>query len=100
VKEYWGVSEGKAGGSKMSDAVYERHLVGQELRVFERRSVSRIQHFVFIDGKGHWSARRSDLRCLLDLEAQGLIDRLFVGRDVEACWEPTLKNVIADAVAV
>jgi hypothetical protein len=34
IKEYWGKTKG---GSKMSDAVYECHLVGLELRDFETR---------------------------------------------------------------
>lgn len=30
IKEYWGGGKGKAGGSKMSDAVYECNLVGRD----------------------------------------------------------------------
>lgn len=96
IKEYWGGGEGKAGGSKMSDAVYECHLVGQELRTFERKAGLRVHHFVFVDGRQQWNSRRSDLLRLLDLEAQGFIDRLFVGRDVEFRWEPALERSVAE----
>lgn len=99
IKEYWGGGEGKGGGSKMSDAVYECHLVGHELRAFEQRSGCKVRHFVFVDGAGQWRTRRSDLLRLLDLEAQGFIDRLFVGSDVETAWEQALERTIAEANA-
>ncbi len=99
IKEYWGGGEGKAGGSKMSDAVYECHLVGQELRTFERKSGARVRHFVFVDGREQWSSRRSDLLRLLDLEAQGFIDRLFVGSDVESVWEQALEQTVSEATS-
>lgn len=100
IKEYWGGGEGKAGGSKMSDAVYECHLVGLELRAFEDRSgAAAVRHVVFVDGRQQWQARRSDLLRLLDLEAQGLIDRLVVGRDVETVWESALEAMVREARA-
>jgi hypothetical protein len=99
IKEYWGGGLGKAGGSKMSDAVYECHLVGQELRSFERSSGARVRHFVFVDGRSQWGSRRSDLLRLLDLEAQGFVDRLFVGKDVEAVWENVLEQTVLEATA-
>lgn len=99
IKEYWGGGEGKSGGSKMSDAVYECHLVGQELRTFERKSGARVRHFVFVDGRNQWGSRRSDMLRLLDLEAQGFIDRLFVGTDVETIWEDVLRRTISEAVS-
>jgi hypothetical protein len=62
IKEYWGGGKGKAGGSKMSDAVYECNLVGRELREFEDRTGHpHINHIVFLDGKSQWGARDSDL---------------------------------------
>jgi hypothetical protein len=48
IKEYWGKT---SGGSKMSDAVYECHLVGREIREFEEKSKHKISHIVFLDGK-------------------------------------------------
>src|SRR4051812_15016314 len=58
VKEYWGGGDGKNGGSKLSDAVYECNLVGRELREFEERAnYPRIAHIVFLDGYCQWAAR-------------------------------------------
>ena len=91
IKEYWGKTEG---GSKMSDAVYECHLVGMELRQYEERTAHRIQHVVFIDGLQQWSARMADLRRLIDLLNQGLIDHLLVGVEVERQWAQTLDLLI------
>ena len=90
IKEYWGKTKG---GSKMSDAVYECNLVGRELKEFEERSGIRVYHIVFVDGKAQWSYRKSDLARFLDLTNQGLIDYLFVGREVEIEWEPTLTTL-------
>lgn len=92
IKEYWGKT---SGGSKMSDAVYECHLVGLELRTFEEKANTRIAHAVFVDGKEQWSARKSDLNRFIDLLNQGLIDELFVGRMVEQDWEPSLASILA-----
>ena len=91
IKEYWGKT---SGGSKMSDAVYECNLVGRELREFEERSGARIAHVVFVDGKDQWASRASDLRRFVDLFHQGLIDHLFVGREVETDWGPTLYSLL------
>jgi hypothetical protein len=91
IKEYWGKSKG---GSKMSDAVYECHLVGREIREFELRSKAKINHYVFLDGREQWLARKSDLSRFIDLENQGFIDRLFVGSDVETGWELELIAAI------
>ena len=79
----------------MSDAVYECHLVGRELRGFEEKYGKPIQHFVFIDGRDQWKKRKSDLARFLDLECQGLINRLFVGKDVEIEWGETLLHIIS-----
>ncbi len=92
IKEYWGKT---AGGSKMSDAVYECALVGRELRDFEERSgAPRVQHVVFLDGKDQWASRKSDLKRFIDLFHQGLIDHLFVGRDVETEWKVFLTSLL------
>jgi hypothetical protein len=91
IKEYWGKTNG---GSKMSDAVYECHLVGLELRMFEAKSGLPIEHIVFVDGKQQWDSRKSDLLRLIDLHQQGLIDHLVVGREVESDW-PQLVKVAA-----
>lgn len=92
IKEYWGKTKG---GSKMSDAVYECNLVGQDLRDFEDRGGPGAQHVVFVDGKEQWSHRRSDLARFIDLLQQGLIDYLFIGREVETDWEPTLRRILS-----
>ena len=95
IKEYWGGGEGKAGGSKMSDAVYECNLVGRELREFEDRTDrGRITHVVLLDGKDQWAARGSDLKRFLDLFHQGIIDHLLIGREVETDWQATLNGLI------
>ncbi len=78
----------------MSDAVYECNLVGRELREFEERSGAKIEHIVFIDGREQWSYRQSDLRRFVDLFHQGLIDYLFVGREVETDWQETLSALL------
>jgi hypothetical protein len=93
IKEYWGVTKG---GSKMSDAVYECNLVGRELREFEDLNGIKVAHIVFVDGKNQWTARKSDLVRLIDLLNQGFIDFLFVGKEIETSWEPTLHSLLAD----
>lgn len=91
VKEYWGKTKG---GSKMSDGVYECHLVGRELREFEELSGITVTHAVFVDGKEQWGHRKSDLKRLIDLTHQGFIDQLFVGSDVETQWSQFLLEVL------
>jgi|GEM_PF-907316 len=91
IKEYWGKTKG---GSKMSDAVYECHLVGLELRLFEAKSNLHIEHIVFVDGKEQWDCRKSDLLRFIDLYQQGLVDHLIIGKEVEDEW-PQLCEKIA-----
>ena len=93
IKEYWGKT---SGGSKMSDAVYECNLVGRELRDFEEvvDLPHRVQHIVFVDGKTQWNSRVSDLKRFIDLFNQGLIDHLFIGKDVESSWENALMELV------
>ena len=83
IKEYWGV---RRGGSKMSDAIYECQLVGQELRAFEDLHGTHVVHYVFLDGREQWSHRRSDIRRAIDLLCMGLVDELIVGREVLSEW--------------
>lgn len=92
IKEYWGKTQG---GSKMSDAVYECHLVGREIREFEEKAKTKIHHFVAIDGKDQWAARESDLRRLIDLACQGLVDDLFIGTDVEQRFGQKIEKIIS-----
>lgn len=89
IKEYWGVT---SGGSKMSDAVYECHLVGREIREYERKSGSRIVHAVFLDGRSQWNVRKSDIQRFIDLFHQGLIDHLMIGSQVAMEWLRVLKT--------
>lgn len=91
IKEYWGKT---SGGSKMSDAVYECHLVGREIREFEKKSKHKISHIVFLDGKDQWNSRKSDLARFIDLHNQGLIDHLFIGRTIETEWESVLTELL------
>lgn len=91
IKEYWGQTKG---GSKMSDAVYECHLVGKEIRDFEKKVGHKIFHVVFLDGKDQWGARVSDVARFIDLESQGLIDSLIIGSMVETDWAPLLEKMI------
>lgn len=91
IKEYWGKTKG---GSKMSDAVYECHLVGREIRDYEERSGHKISHIVFLDGKEQWNARKSDLARFIDLHNQGLIDYLFIGKTIETEWKATLEQLL------
>jgi hypothetical protein len=95
IKEYWGGGEGKAGGSKMSDAVYECNLVGRELREFEDRTGHpHVDHIVYLDGKDQFGSRDSDLKRMIDLFHQGIIDYLFIGREVENEWQTTLSSLL------
>jgi len=91
IKEYWGKTKG---GSKMSDAVYECHLVGRELREFEELAGACATHVVFVDGKTQWSHRQSDLRRFIDLFHQGIIDHLLIGKEVETDWESLLASLV------
>ncbi|MCP9905389.1 hypothetical protein KBY85_14780 [Cyanobium sp. BA5m-10] len=93
-KEYWGGGKGKAGGSKMSDAVYECHLVGMEIREYESKARCKVVHIVCVDGRDQWEARKSDLRRLVDLLNQGYIDTLIVGREVESTFEGVIEAAI------
>ena len=52
-------------------------------------------HVVFLDGKEQWSSRKSDLTRFIDLFHQGLIDQLFVGREVETDWPTFLEACLA-----
>ena len=96
IKEYWGVT---GGGSKMSDAIYECQLVGQELRAFEDLHGLHMQHYVFLDGKAQWGARRSDLRRAIDLLSMGLVDELVVGREVLSEWPRIVGEMCGLAAA-
>jgi hypothetical protein len=91
IKEYWGKTKG---GSKMSDAVYECHLVGRELREFEERTKVSVSHVVFVDGREQWKHRQSDLRRFIDLFHQGIIDHLLIGTEVESDWQPLLESLL------
>ncbi len=91
IKEYWGKT---SGGSKMSDALYECHLVGFELREYETRFGQKINHIVFLDGKIQWSARKSDLKRFIDIMNQGLIDYLIIGKEVETEWRKVLEQIL------
>jgi len=93
IKEYWGKTKG---GSKMSDAVYECHLVGLELLDYTTRSGHNINHIVFLDGKEQWGHRKSDMKRFIDLMNQGLIQYLIIGQEVEDIWEPLLKKIIKE----
>jgi hypothetical protein len=90
IKEYWG---GTKGGSKMSDAIYECQLVGQELRTFEDRYGPRIRHYAIIDGANQWSYRGSDLRRAVDLLCAGLLDELLVGKEVLTEWPRIVREM-------
>ena len=92
IKEYWGKTKG---GSKMSDAVYECHLVGLELRLFEATAKKNIAHIVFVDGKEQWGCRKSDLLRFIDIHQQGLINYLIVGNEVESEWPKLAANLAA-----
>jgi hypothetical protein len=91
IKEYWGKTKG---GSKMSDAVYECHLVGRELREFEERTKASVTHVAFVDGRDQWGHRQSDLRRFIDLFHQGIIDQLLIGKEVETDWEKLLDSLL------
>ncbi|QQC90594.1 hypothetical protein [Streptomyces alfalfae] len=83
IKEYWGKT---GGGSKMSDAIYELHLVGLELRMFEDEFKIHVNHYAIMDGKDQWNSRKSDIRRAVDLLYSGILDELVVGREVLTEW--------------
>ena len=97
IKEYWG---GTKGGSKMSDAIYECQLVGQELRTFEDRYGPRIRHYAIIDGASQWGHRMSDLRRAVDLLCAGLLDELLVGKEVLTEWPRIVREMAQLAVGL
>jgi hypothetical protein len=92
IKEYWGLT---GGGSKMSDAIYECQLVGQELRAFEDLHQIHVSHYVFLDGRAQWASRRSDLRRAVDLLCMGFINELLVGREVLSEWPRVVAELIS-----
>jgi hypothetical protein len=94
IKEYWG---GPGGGSKMSDAIYECQLVGQELRAFEDRYGQHVCHYAILDGALQWGSRRSDLRRAVDLLCSGLLNELLVGREVLSEW-PRIVSEMTELV--
>ncbi len=79
----------------MSDAIYEIHLVGLELRAFQRRHGIHVRHYAILDGKQQWAARRSDMRRAIDLLCMGLIDELIVGREIIDEW-PRIVGELTD----
>ncbi|MGV9554545.1 DUF7687 domain-containing protein [Streptomyces sp. NPDC003522] len=83
IKEYWGKT---GGGSKMSDAVYELHLVGLELRMFEEEFGIHVNHYAILDGVEQWKSRKSDVRRTVDLLYMGLLDEIIVGSEVLSEW--------------
>ena len=92
IKEYWG---GTSGGSKMSDAIYECQLVGQELRAFQALHGVHVRHYAILDGREQWMTRRSDLRRAVDLLCAGLLDELLVGTEVLAEWPRIIGELCA-----
>jgi hypothetical protein len=95
IKEYWGGNERQGGGSKMSDAIYECHLVGAELRMYEDKGGRRVLHYLIFDGRYQWQKRRSDLARAYDLLSCDLLDELVVGDEVLHEW-PRIVREIAD----
>ena len=91
IKEYWGKT---SGGSKMSDALYECQLVGREIREYEEKCDRKVIHMVFLDGKDQWQSRVSDFVRFLDIFNQGLIDYLYIGREIESVLENDLRQLL------
>jgi hypothetical protein len=94
IKEYWGKTKG---GSKMSDAIYELQLVGEELREFEDAVGIHVNHYAILDGREQWGARQSDLRRAVDLLYSGLLDELIVGREVLSEWPDIVRECCEQA---
>lgn len=93
IKEYWGKT---GGGSKMSDAIYELHLVGLELRMFEDEFDIHVNHYAIVDGRGQWNSRKSDIRRAVDLLYSGILDELVVGKEVLTEW----PRIVAECSAL
>lgn len=90
VKEYYGT---KTFGSRVSGGVYESMLDGAEL--LELREVERvdIQHYLFIDDEFTWWTKgRSYLCRLIDILHDGLVDEIFVGREVATAWPEAVRG--------
>ena len=92
IKEYWGKT---GGGSKMSDAIYELHLVGLELRMFEDEFNIHVNHYAIMDGREQWNSRKSDVRRAVDLLYSGLLDELVVGSEVLTEWPRIVQECCA-----
>lgn len=96
IKEYWGGSQGtggRDGGSKMSDAIYECQLVGEELRTFEDVHGQHVYHYAILDGRWQWKSRMSDMRRAVDLLCSGLLDELLVGKEVITEWPRIVSDL-------
>ncbi|MFF5723485.1 hypothetical protein [[Kitasatospora] papulosa] len=93
IKEYWGKT---GGGSKMSDAIYELHLVGLELRRFEDEFGIHVNHYAIMDGRDQWNSRKSDVRRAVDLLYSGILDELVVGEEVLTEW----PRIVAECSAL
>lgn len=91
IKEYWGKTKG---GSKMSDAVYECNIFGREIVQYRESIGRKVWHVVFLDGQVQWSFRKSDMSRFLDLECQGLIDRIFIGKEIETELSNFLNEIL------
>ncbi|MGW0708082.1 DUF7687 domain-containing protein [Streptomyces sp. NPDC002643] len=96
IKEYWGKT---GGGSKMSDAIYELHLVGLELRMFEDEFNIHVNHYAIMDGQEQWQCRKADVRRAVDLLYMGLLDELVVGKEVLTDWPRIVTENIGLAQA-
>jgi len=78
IKEYWGE---KAGGSKMTNAIYETLAVASVLKKARRCGYS-ARYVIILDGKKQWQSRKSDLGRFLDLLNSGVIDELLCGEEI------------------
>lgn len=94
IKEYWGKT---SGGSKMSDAIYELHLVGLEVRAFEEQFGIHVNHYAIIDGLAQWTARKADFRRAIDLLYMGLLDELIIGKEILIEWPRIIRENITSA---
>ena len=78
IKEYWGE---KAGGSKMTNAIYETLAVASVLKKARRCGYS-ARYVIILDGRKQWQSRKSDLGRFLDLLNSGVIDELLCGEEI------------------
>lgn len=80
IKEYYYTT---TFGSRVADGVYETQLDGWELWETNENTKTKVEHFLFIDGRFTWWVKgRSYLCRLIDTIHMGLVNEVIFGKEV------------------